>query len=90
MSNKGTLHPGTDTDLVLFDPDERYTITADDSPSKQDFTIYDGREMTGRAVRFSNGRAQTGNGEMGNASQTRVIVTIHVRHRTPELDARLR
>lgn len=48
MPNKGTLDPGTDADIVLFDPNETYTITADDNASEADFSIYEGREVTGR------------------------------------------
>lgn len=65
LPNKGTLHPGTDADLVLFDPYERYTITADDSPSKQDFTIYDGREVTGCVTKtFLRGQLVANDGEL--------------------------
>jgi len=48
MSTKGRIRPGADADIVLFDPDETYTITADNNQSKADFTIYEGREVTGR------------------------------------------
>jgi dihydropyrimidinase len=48
MPNKGTLEPGTDADIVLFDPMETYTISADENFSKADFSIYEGREVTGR------------------------------------------
>lgn len=48
LPDKGTLEPGTDADIVLFDPNETYTITADDNASKADYSIYEGREVTGR------------------------------------------
>lgn len=47
LSNKGTLDPGTDADIVLFDPEQTYTITADDNASKADYSIYEGREVSG-------------------------------------------
>lgn len=47
MPNKGTLEPGTDADIVVFDPDERYTITARDNESNSTFSIYEGRTVTG-------------------------------------------
>lgn len=50
MPAKGTLEPGTDADLVVFDPDQAYTIDAEDNASKADFSIYDGREVTGMPV----------------------------------------
>lgn len=48
MPNKGTLTPGTDADIVVFDPDKQYTITASDNESNSTFSIYEGREVTGR------------------------------------------
>ena len=48
MPEKGTLEPGTDADLIIFDPDESYTITADDNASVADYSIYEGRTVTGR------------------------------------------
>jgi dihydropyrimidinase len=48
LSGKGTLEPGTDADIVLFDPNETYTITAEDNASVADYSIYESREVTGR------------------------------------------
>ncbi|WP_136591651.1 dihydroorotase [Salinigranum halophilum] len=48
MPNKGTLEPGTDADVVVFDPDDRYTITARDNESNSTFSIYEGREVSGK------------------------------------------
>lgn len=48
LQNKGTLEPGTDADFVIFDPDATQTIRADDNASVADFSIYEGREVTGR------------------------------------------
>lgn len=48
LPKKGTLEPGTDADLVLFDPNETYTISAQDNASVADYTIYDDREVTGK------------------------------------------
>jgi len=48
MPNKGRIEPGADADIVLFDPAETYTITADHNHSRADFSIYEGREVTGR------------------------------------------
>ena len=45
---KGRIEPGADADIVLFDPDETYTISADRNHSNADYSIYDGREVTGR------------------------------------------
>ncbi|EMA45249.1 D-hydantoinase, partial [Halococcus morrhuae DSM 1307] len=51
FTEKGTLDPGTDADIVLFDPNESYTITAEDNASISDYSIYEGREVTGRVER---------------------------------------
>ncbi len=48
LTNKGSLDPGTDADIVIFDPTETYTITAEDNASKADYSIYEGREVSGK------------------------------------------
>lgn len=47
LPEKGTLDIGTDADLVVFDPNKEYTITAADNASRADFSIYEGRTVTG-------------------------------------------
>lgn len=51
MPWKGTLDPGTDADIVLFDPAETYTVTAEDNVGNAEFSIYEGREVTGRPTK---------------------------------------
>lgn len=45
MPNKGTLDPGTDADIVVFDPDSTEPITPDDNESVSDYSVYEGREV---------------------------------------------
>jgi dihydropyrimidinase len=45
---KGTIAIGTDGDIVLFDPTERWTIRAAEHHSRMDHTLYEGRPVTGR------------------------------------------
>ena len=44
---KGTIAPGADADLVIFDPNRAKTISAVDQHSKSDYNLYEGTEVTG-------------------------------------------
>ena len=44
---KGTIVPGSDADIVIFDPERRKTITAADQHSRSDYNLYEGTEVTG-------------------------------------------
>ncbi len=46
--SKGDIAPGLDGDLVIFDPNETWTIRAEDSPSAQGYTPFDGIEVSGK------------------------------------------
>ena len=48
LHSKGDIAPGYDADLVLFDPDETFTVRAAESPSRQGYTPFEGQELTGR------------------------------------------
>jgi len=65
LTEKGTLEVGTDADILIFDPDEPYTINAEDNASAADFSIYDGREVTGRVKQtFVRGELVADDGEV--------------------------
>jgi allantoinase len=48
LTNKGRIAPGYDADLVLFDPNERWTVRPDALHQRHKITPYAGRELVGR------------------------------------------
>lgn len=65
LSGKGTIEPGTDADLVLFDPTETYTIDAAENASIADYSLHDGREVTGRVeTTFVRGEVLANDGDV--------------------------
>jgi dihydropyrimidinase len=43
---KGTIAPGSDADIVVFDPEKRHLITAATQQSRSDYNLYEGTEVT--------------------------------------------
>ena len=60
---KGTIAPGSDADLVLFDPGKRHTLSAKKLHMKVDYNPYEGREVVGAPETvLSRGRVVVENG----------------------------
>jgi dihydropyrimidinase len=60
---KGTLAPGSDADVVVFDPDRTVTLSARTLHMNVDYNPYEGRQVTGAAdTVLSRGRAVIENG----------------------------
>ena len=47
LHNKGDIAPGMDADLVVLDPDKSFVATAAGSESTQEYTPFEGHELTG-------------------------------------------
>ncbi len=53
---KGSLKPGSDADIVLFDPSARWTMSQETLHMASDYTSYEGVEVTGKVAKvFSRG-----------------------------------
>src|SRR5699024_12597120 len=50
VSDKGQLAPGSDADLVIFDPEATCTVDAGSLHHRNPITPYDKRELSGQVV----------------------------------------
>ena len=61
---KGTIAPGSDADIVVFDPDRTITLAAKTLHMRVDYNPYEGRQVTGATdTVLSRGRLVIENGE---------------------------
>jgi dihydropyrimidinase len=45
---KGTIAPGSDADIVIFDPQEKHSLSAQTHHMNVDYSGYEGWELTGK------------------------------------------
>ena len=45
---KGRLEPGSDADVVVFDPNESWTVSNSNQHSNASYTLFEGQEILGR------------------------------------------
>ena len=65
LATKGDIAPGYDADVVLFDPDATFTVDAADSESSQEYTPFQGMELSGRVAEvFLRGNRIVADGEV--------------------------
>ena len=68
---KGTIAPGSDADIVVWDPNLTRTISASTHHQNIDFNIYEGMEITGNAaVTLSRGRVVWRDGQLSTERGT--------------------
>ena len=61
---KGEIAPGSDADLVIWDPDARYTISAQTHHMRVDYSMFEGFEVRGNArTVLSRGEIIVDNGQ---------------------------
>lgn len=61
---KGVIAPGSDADIVIWDPEATHTMSAKTSHQRTDYNLYEGMKVTGMpAVVFSRGRVLVQDGE---------------------------
>jgi dihydroorotase len=65
LSNKGSLRPGADADLILVDPNAEWTVDASKFASKSRNTPFNGWKLTGKVVyTIVGGRVVVKNGKL--------------------------
>lgn len=57
LKDKGAIQVGKDADIVVFDPQQKFTISQDKLHMNVDYTPYEGREMIGMpSIVYSRGK----------------------------------
>jgi dihydropyrimidinase len=72
---KGTIAPGSDADIVVYDPNAQQVLSAETHHMNVDYSCYEGRSITGKAETvLSRGRVVVDKGEyLGSAGHGRFV-----------------
>jgi dihydropyrimidinase len=72
---KGTIAPGADADIVVYDPNAQQVLSAETHHMNVDYSCYEGRTVTGKAETvLSRGRVIVDRGEyLGSAGHGRFV-----------------
>jgi dihydropyrimidinase len=72
---KGTIAPGADADIVIYDPNAQQVLSAQTHHMNVDYSCYEGRAITGKAETvLSRGRVVVDKGEyLGSAGHGRFV-----------------
>ena len=87
---KGTIAPGSDADIVVFDPNRTMTLSAKTLHMNVDYNPYEGRQVTGATdTVLSRGRLVIENGKFvgrkgGGSFLKRATRTLDARRRTTD------
>jgi len=72
---KGTIAPGSDADIVIYDPAAEQTLSAAAHHMNVDYSAYEGMAITGQvAATISRGRVVVANGEFTGAANHGVFL----------------
>jgi len=94
MTAKGSIAPGMDADIAIWNPDVKRTVTAADQRDNMDYTPFEGMELTGipeivlnrGAVIVEHGELRAVEGQGRFISRTTVDLTGKPGYRAKELD----
>lgn len=71
---KGTLAPGSDADIVVWDPKAEWELSAKTQQSAADYCPFEGTKLTGRAEKvYLRGMLAAENGEIKKESMGRYV-----------------
>jgi allantoinase len=74
LGTKGDIATGYDADLALVDPTRGFTVRASDSPSAQEYTPFEGLELTARvAATFLRGHIVYDGGKVTGPARGRYV-----------------